>query len=79
MISLEILDKPDSQWNERLQSSLYGTIYQTKEYGSYIQSRLKAKSLFLKFHSENGEIIAQPLAFQTLKGMKKINKLFQTP
>ena len=76
MISLEILEEPDSLWNRRLQSSPHGTIYQTKEYGSYIQSRLKSKPLFLTFNSENGEIMAQLLAFQTFKGTKKINKLF---
>jgi len=76
LISLEILEEPDSLWNRRLQSSPHGTIYQTKEYGSYIQSRLKSKPLFLTFNSENGEIMAQLLAFQTFKGTKKINKLF---
>lgn len=76
MITLEVTDQPDKSWNERLQSSPYGTIYQTKEYASYIKSRLKTKPLFLKFYSENNDIIAQLLAFQTFKGLKKINKLF---
>jgi len=76
LISLEILEKPDSQWNERLQSSPYGTIYQTKEYGSYIQSRLKAKPLYLTFISKNGELVSQLLGFQTFLGKGKITKSF---
>lgn len=75
MISLEILDKPDSQWNDRLLNSTYGTLYQTKEYASYIQSRLKARPLYLKFY-EKDELISQLLIFQTYKGIKKIDKWF---
>lgn len=31
MISVEIDSEPDSMWNKRLQNSVEGSIYQTKE------------------------------------------------
>jgi len=67
---------PDSDWNKRLENSPLGTIYQTKEYASYIQSRLKAKPLFITFNSKNGDIIAHLLAFQTFRGKGRIAKSF---
>jgi len=75
MISIDVVEKPDPQWNERLKNSPDGTIYQTKEYGSYLQSRLKAKPIYLKFY-EKDEIVSQLLIFQTHKGSKKISKWF---
>jgi len=75
MISIDVVEKPDSEWNERLKNSPDGTIYQTKEYGSYLQSRLKAKPIYLTFY-EKDEIVSQLLIFQTHKGLKKISKWF---
>ena len=75
MISIDVVEKPDLKWNERLKNSPDGTIYQTQEYGSYLQSRLKAKPIYLKFY-EKDEIVSQLLIFQTHKGSKKISKWF---
>jgi len=75
LVTLEIQEQPDSQWNSRLKDSEYGTIFQTKEYGSYIQSRLKSKPIYLKFYEKN-ELVSQLLVFQNYKGSKKISKWF---
>jgi len=74
MISIDVVEKPDSQWNERLLCSPYGTICQTKEYSYYIQARLKAKPLYLTFISKNDKLVAQLLGFQTFQGKGKVTK-----
>jgi len=75
LVTLEIQEQPNSQWNSHLKDSEYGTIFQTKEYGSYIQSRLKSKPIYLKFYEKN-ELVSQLLVFQNYKGSKKISKWF---
>ena len=75
MVILEIQEKPDSEWNSRLKNSELGTIFHTKEYATYIHSRLKAKPIYLKFY-DSDKIVSQLLAFQTYKGSKKISKWF---
>lgn len=76
MISIEVTEEPDSNWNKRLLNSDLGTIYQTKEYGDYIKSRLKSEPIYLKFLSNNGDIVGQLLIFQSFKGRGKIAKIF---
>lgn len=76
MTSFEILEKPDSGWNQKLLSSPYGIMSQTSEYGSYIESRFKSKPLYIKFFNNKGQFIGQLLVFRTIKGRKRINKFF---
>ena len=76
MISIEIDKETDSDWNKRLLSSEFGSIYQTKEYGLYVKERIKSKPLYLKFYSNNDELVGQLLAFQSFKGRGKIAKYF---
>jgi len=59
MISVEITDKPDSNWNKRLIDSKLGTIYQTQEYGLYTNSALGWQTDYLKFVNQKGEIVGQ--------------------
>ncbi len=60
MITYEIHEKPDREWNERLLQSPLGTIYHTKEYAN-VQEFLNRKPLFIKFINQKGEITAQML------------------
>jgi len=76
MISTDIGKEPDSEWNKRLLDSKLGTIYQTKEYGAYVESRLKSKPIYLKFYTDNGEIVSQLLLFQSFKGRGKLAEFF---
>ena len=76
MISVEVEEKPDSKWNDRLLESPFGTIFQTKEYAAYVEDRLKSKPTFLKFQTEKGEIISQLVVFQSAKGRGKLARLF---
>jgi len=76
MTSFEILEKPDSGWNDRLQSSPSGTMSQTSQYGSYIESRFKSKPLYIKFFNNKEKLIGQLLVFQTIKGRKRLKKFF---
>lgn len=75
MISVEIDNTPDVDWNDRLKNSKFGSIYQTTEYAQYVELQLKLKPIFLKF-VQNGEIIAQLLIFQSFKGRRKLAKYF---
>lgn len=75
MISIEIKKEPDSDWNKNLMNSELGTVYQTQEYGIYIQAQLKSTPLFLKFYSANGELVGQVLVFQSFMGRKRLAKL----
>lgn len=76
MISIEIDEEPDPKWNDRLLGSQFGTIYQTKEHGAYVKSRLKSKPVYLKFYTNNGEIVSQLLLYQSFKGRGKLAKYF---
>ena len=69
MISVEIDSEPDSMWNKRLQNSVEGSIYQTKEYGLTLSEEQKVP-LFLKFLTSNGEIVGQIL-FSTYSRLTK--------
>jgi len=61
MISIELDDKADSNWNYRLSNSLHGTLFQTKEYAAYVKDVSNWNPLFIKFISEKGEIVGQLL------------------
>jgi lipid II:glycine glycyltransferase (peptidoglycan interpeptide bridge formation enzyme) len=76
MIKIESSDSPNSDWNKYLQTSELGTIYQTKEYASYIKSRLKSKPKFLRFYTNNDKLVGQLLLFQSFKGRGLITKSF---
>src|SRR5215467_10877032 len=76
LISIELDEKPDSKWNDRLLESPFGTIFQTTEYAKYVEDRLKSKPTYVKFLTENGEITAQLLVFQSVKGRGKLAGLF---
>ena len=75
MISVEIDNTPDSDWNDRLKNSKFGSIYQTIEYGHYVKERIKSVPLFLRFYSD-GELVGQLLAFQSFRGKGKLSKHF---
>lgn len=70
MISLEIQNEPDKNWNARLLKSSSGTIYHTVEY-SKILSWLGREPTFMTFVSQNGEIIAQLLGSKYSRFKKK--------
>jgi hypothetical protein len=68
MISVEVSEEPDSNWNENLLSSKYGTVYQTIEYSQYVESRIKSRPIYLKFVTPSGKLAGQLLVFQSFKG-----------
>lgn len=59
MISIEVSEEPDRDWNKRLLNSISGSVYQTKEYASYVKLALGWKPVFLKFVNEKGIIMGQ--------------------
>jgi len=74
MISVEVDEESDSDWNKNLLGSKYGTVYQTREYGQYVQSRIKSKPIYVKFITSSGELAGQLLMFQSFKGRGKLAK-----
>lgn len=60
MITLEIEEQADSNWNKRLQESKLGSLRQSKEMGQFALQQGK-RPLFLKFIDSSGEIIGQLL------------------
>lgn len=74
MISVEVSKEPDSDWNQNLLGSKYGTVYQTVEYAQYVQDRIKSEPIYLKFTAASGELAGQLLMFQTFKGRAKMAK-----
>lgn len=79
MISIDVVEKPDSQWNDRLKNSPDGTIYQTKEYSNYIRTILGWETSFLRFVNPKGKIVAQLMLSINKRSEKKgkIGKIFQ--
>ncbi len=80
MISLEVKNDVDSEWNLRLQKSELATIYQTREWG-LIVNEIGKKPKFLEFVNEEGKIIGQLLIFtysrfQSKRILRKIIKKF---
>jgi hypothetical protein len=76
MISIEVNKESDSDWNRNLLCSKYATVYQTVEYASYVQSRMKSVPLYMRFYNECDKLVGQLLVFQSFKGRGKISKLF---
>lgn len=64
MISIDINDTPDENWNSRLLNSKFGTIFHSKEFASYTENALDWQSNYLKFINEKGSIIGQVLLSQ---------------
>ena len=79
MITLNIQEEADSQWNDRLLKSDLATIYQTREWGNLLHGNIR-KPLFFQFLDEKGEIVGQVLIFliTNLKENKLLNKLIIT-
>lgn len=79
MITLEINDIPDENWNTRLLNSKSGTIFQTKEFASYTEKALNRQSTFLKFINENGSIVGQLLLSQydRFKNKERLGKIIK--
>lgn len=79
MISIELNDEPDSEWNKRLLESKLGTIYQTKEYASFTKIALGWNSFFLKFLNVNGKIVGQLMlsVYPRFDGKNKIDKILK--
>jgi len=74
MISLEINEKPDDDWNDNLLSK-FGTISQTKQFGEIGIYFFKAKPLFIKFLTDNGKLVGQLLIFKSFRGRRKLTEL----
>lgn len=74
MISVEVSQEPDSDWNKQLLYSKYGTVFQTVEYAGYIESRIKSTPNYMKFVTSSGDIAGQLLIFQSFKGSRKLKK-----
>jgi len=62
LIEIEIDEKADNKWNERLINSETATIYQTKEH-AYFNYHIGRKPLFIKFIDKKGDIAAQMVGF----------------
>ena len=61
MISLEILDEPDNDWNKRLLESELGTVHNTKNFVMSINHKIgiPIKPVFLRFLDSKGNIVGQ--------------------
>ncbi len=66
MISIDIQEKPDSKWNDRLLTSNQGTIYQTADYANFLSS-VDYEPIFMKFFNKKGNEIAQLLLTKILR------------
>lgn len=62
MMSIEVLEEADSQWNQRLIKSGFGTIYQSREIASNFRKR-DYTPLFLRFIDNKGSITGQLLCY----------------
>jgi len=76
MITTEIEDLPDNNWNKRLLESDIGSIYHTIEYSKFIMNKGWSPK-FLKFINQNGTIVGQILIstysrFDKKKGISKL-------
>ena len=59
MISIEVIEKPDSKWNERLLETGLGTIFQTEERWKLLDEI--SKPILLRFIDSKGSIAGQLL------------------
>ena len=78
MITIEVSDESDKNWNSRLLESGFGTIYQTKEMKVNFENH-KFNPKFLKFINEQGDIVGQLLHYETSRFDKGIkSKILST-
>jgi len=78
MISIEVNDTCDEDWNNRLLNSTIGSIYHTKEYAQFVKHKGWSPK-FLKFIDQSGKIVGQLLVstysrFEKKKDLSKILK-----
>ncbi|MEO9277732.1 MAG: hypothetical protein ABI340_08170 [Nitrososphaera sp.] len=64
---------PDADWNKRLLSSEFGSIFQTVEYGEYEKTISNSQPQYLKFRHESN-IVGQILLFKVRGGKGKLTK-----
>jgi len=69
MITIDVGNESDKNWNSRLLESEYGTIYQTKEWSKNLKN-IGQNPIFLRFY-ENNEIVAQLLVSEAKRFTKK--------
>jgi|GEM_PF-2448230 len=74
MISLTIDTVADPLWNERLLSSNFGTVYQTKEYATSVKLSVKSNPKFIRFFTDSNELVGQLLLFQSFRGQKRLRR-----
>ncbi len=81
MITTQINDKPDTNWDNRLKKSRLGTIYQSTELSNYQKASMGIEHEFLKFFDDSGKICAQILLSKNHLGGRigKISKLTKIP
>src|SRR3989344_468887 len=78
MITIEVSDESDKNWNSRLLESGFGTIYQTKEMKVNFENH-KFNPKFLKFINEQGDVVGQLLHYETSRFDKGIkSKILST-
>jgi len=70
MISLEVTDKPDKNWDNRLLQTFQGTVYQTQECANAAKL-LGNEPLFLKFLNNKGKIVGQLMIISHKRFEKK--------
>ena len=73
-VTFDLKNEPDNNWDKRIRSSQFGTIFQTKEYGEYEEFIQKSKPYYGIFWDEDKNEVGQILLFETPKGKKKIPK-----
>lgn len=80
MLTIDVKDEVDSEWNHRVTKSKLATIYQSREWGILL-SEMGKKPKFLEFINQKGDLVAQ-LLLSISNGpsnnlRKIINKIFQ--
>ena len=72
MISIEVIEKPDSKWNERLLETGLGTIFQTEERWKLLTKF--TKPIILRFIDSKGSIVGQLLLDESQRFTSKNTK-----
>jgi len=70
MITLDVSENPDKEWNDRLRKSCLGTIYQSKEMGIFYK-KINTIPRFLQFKNSKDEIVGQLLLSISSRFKKK--------
>jgi lipid II:glycine glycyltransferase (peptidoglycan interpeptide bridge formation enzyme) len=74
-IQIEISETSDPNWNNRLISSPFGTIYQSSNLSLHLKNH-KIKSIFIKFFDESKNIVGQIIIGEQSRSVKKFNTKF---